>query len=316
MPQNTHLEALGAEAERLPEPAHGARDPQVIHQRAAELARTLTWLPNSPSSHTFAERSRALAHDLKPILAALERPAPKSPTSEDFRWLYDNGRLLYTELQNVTETLKSQAKIAHVRAPNGAVVPRVLALAEGFLEVVSYEFSEQEFTLFVEVFQQTTALQLRELWSLAPALKLALLEQIAARGGCLLNNPQDDSNGVSACVRSLRDVGQTTWKDVLEPLMVIHHVLCEDPAETYGRMDFESRDLYRSRVASIAEHSDCSELEVARAVVALAVDASRRTYEEPRIALRESHVGYYLVEKGEPLLHQKVHFRPPFGQKI
>jgi cyclic beta-1,2-glucan synthetase len=316
MPQNTHLEAISAEAERLPEPAHGVCDPQVIHEGAAELARTLTWLPNSPSSHTFAERSHALARDLKPIFAALERPAPKSPTSEDFRWLYDSGRLLYAELQNVAETLKSQAKIAHVRAPNGAVVPRVLALAEGFLEVVSCEFSEQEFTLFVEVFQQTTALQLRELWLLAPALKLALLEQIAARGKCLLKNPQDHSNGVSVCVRSLRDVGQTIWKDVLEPLMIIDHVLREDPADAYGRMDFESRDLYRNRVASIAEHSDCSELEVAKAAVALASDASRVTHDEPRIALRQSHVGYYLVEKGEPLLHQKVHFRPPFGQKI
>jgi cyclic beta-1,2-glucan synthetase len=316
MPQNTHLETISAEAERLPEPVHAAQDPQIIHQGAVELARTLTWLPNSPSSHTFAERSRVLAHDLKPIFTALELPAPELPISDDFRWLYDNGRLLYSELQNAERTLKSQAKIAHVRTPNGETVPRVLALAEGFLEVVSCEFSEQEFTLFLEVFQQTTPLQLRELWALVSALKLALLAQIAARGKRLLSDPNDDSQGVGICVRSLRDIGQTTWKDVLEPLMVIDRVLRQDPADAYGRMDFESRDLYRSRVSNIAEHSDFAEVEVAKAVVALAEEASRRTYKETRTALRESHVGYYLVDKGVPLLHQKVRFRPPFGQKI
>jgi len=234
MPQNAHLEAITAEMERLPEPVHATQNPQIIHEGAVELARTLTWLPNSPSSHTFAERSRVLAHDFKPIFTALELPAPEVPTSDDFRWLYDNSRLLYAELQNAVRALKSRAKITHVRTPNGETVPRVLALAEGFLEVVSYEFSEQEFTLFLEVFQQTTPLQLRELWTLVSVLKLVLLEQIAVRGKRLLSDPNDDSQGVGICVRSLRDIGQTTWKDVLEPLMVIDRVLAQDPADAYG----------------------------------------------------------------------------------
>jgi cyclic beta-1,2-glucan synthetase len=316
MPQNSHLEALSAENERLPEPVHAARSPQAIHEAAEKLAHALVWLPNSPCSHTFAERSSRLAHDLKPILTALDRPAPKSPISEDFRWLYENSRLLYTELQNVMAELKGHAKIAHARSPSGLIVPRSLALAEGFLEAVSYEFGEQEFSLFMEVFQRTTELQIRELWALAPALKLVLLQQIALRGRQLLEDPEVDSNGVGVCVRSLRDVGQTTWKDVLEPLMAIDHVLSQDPAEAYSRMDFDSRDLYRTRVANIAEYSDFSELEVARAARSLAELATHRTYEEPRCALRESHVGYYLVDKGAQLLHQKVRFRPPFKQKV
>jgi hypothetical protein len=316
MPQNTHLKTVSAETERLPEPVHASHDPQVIREAAVELARTLRWLPNFPSSHTFAERSRVLAHDFKPIFAALEVRAPEGPTSDDFRWLYDNGRLLYTELQNAARTFKSPAKIAHVRTPNGETAPRVLALAEGFLQAVSYEFSEPEFTLFVDVFQQTMALHLHELWTLVSALDLVLLEQIAALGKRLLSDPNGASRGVGTCVRSLRDIGQTTWKDALEPLMVVDRVLRQDPVGSYGAMDFESRDLYRQQVANIAEHSDFSELEVAKAVVALADEASRHTYEEPRTALRESHVGYYLLDAGTPLLHQKARFRPPLGQRI
>jgi len=316
MPQNTHLETISAETERLPDPVHAIHDPRVITEKAVELAQTLKWLPNSPSSHTFAERSRVLARDFKPIFAALELPAPEGPTCDDFRWLYDSGRLLYTELQNATRTLKPQAKIAHVRTPKQETVPRVLALAEGFLQAVSYEFSEPEFALFVDVFQQTTALQLHELWTLVSALNLVLLEQIAARGKSLLSDPNGPSRGVGMCVRSLRDIGQTSWKDALEPLMVIDRVLRQDPACAYGAMDFESRDLYRQQVASIAEHSDFSELEVAQAVVALADEASRNTYDEPRTALRESHVGYYLLDAGTRLLHEKVRFHPSLGQKI
>src|SRR5271155_781844 len=182
MPTNTHLETINAEAELLPERVHAPQDPQVIRQRAEELARTLAWLPNTPSSQTFAERCHALAHDLKPIFAALELPVPDSPISDDFRWLYDNERLLYTDLQDVVETLKSQATIPHVRTPKGETVPRVLALADGFLDAVSNEFTERDLVLFLEVFQQTTALQVRELWTIVAALKLVLLERIAVRG--------------------------------------------------------------------------------------------------------------------------------------
>ena len=55
MPENTHLETV-SETERLPEPVR-ATPPEAIHDAAEEFARALTWLPNTPSSHTFAERS-------------------------------------------------------------------------------------------------------------------------------------------------------------------------------------------------------------------------------------------------------------------
>jgi hypothetical protein len=316
MPQNTHLAAVTAELERLPEPEHAAQDPEVLHRKASELAASFTWLPAVPSSRTFAERSGALARELKPLLAALDGPLPELPISDDFRWLYENSPLLYSELQNATETLKSQAKITHVRKADGETVPRVLGIAEGFLEAVSYAFTEQEFSLFVEVFQQTTPLQVRELWMLVPVLKLALLEEVAARGSFLLKDPRDASHGAGLCVRSLRDIGQTTWKDVLEPLMLMDVVLQQDPAGAYSRMDFESRDLYRNRLSNIAEHSDCAELDVAKKLLKLAEEARQRTYADPRVALRESHVGYYLLDEGQERLHERVRFRAPFGQKV
>ena len=316
MPRNTHLEIITAEAERFPEPAREASISQTLREKAAELARSLAWLPNTSSSHSFRERCHALRGVLKPVLDALERPPAEPPVSDDFRWLYDHVRLLYAELQNMARTLKPLTKIPHVRTREGEIVPRIIALAEGFLHAASYQFGEQEFTLFLEVIQESTVLELRELWALVPALKLALLEEIAARGQGLIRDPRNESYGVGSCVRSLRDVAQTTWKDVLEPLILFDHVLRQDPAGCYPQMDFDSRDFYRKKLSNIAEHSDCTEMDVAREALALAQEACRCKYADPRVALRESHIGYYLLDKGTTLLHQRVGFRHPFGQKI
>jgi len=127
-----------------------------------------------------------------------------------------------------------------------------LALAEGFLETVSYAFTERDFTLFLEVFQQTTPLQVRELWMLVPVLKLILLEQVVARGKYVLKDPRDGSHGAGICMRSLAGYrAKPPWKDVLEPLMLMERILQKDPAGAYARMDFESRDLYRNRLSKI-----------------------------------------------------------------
>jgi cyclic beta-1,2-glucan synthetase len=316
MPQNTHLEIVTAEEEQLSGPALKTRNPETLRAQAEELAQSLNWLPNTPSSRVFAQRSARLIRAFKPIFRAVDGPPPETSVSDDYRWLYDNSRLAYTELHGTARALRQRAKTPHVRTASGEVTPRALALAEGYLAAVSYEFSEQEFAIFVEAFQETTVLKLKELVTVISTLKLAVLEQMAARAERLLTEPAADSQGIAVCMRSLRDLGQASWKDILEPLMVVGEVLRKDPADAYSQMDRESRELYRDKLINIAEHSDCSEMEVAQEALTLAKQAHQRTYADPRVGLRESHVGYYLVDKGTGLLQQKVGFRPPFIQKI
>src|SRR4051812_6057896 len=115
MPQNTHLKLMTAESERLNEVAHSIHAPEILHKKAEDFARNLTWLPSTSFSSTFDERIDAVTRALKPILEALDSPPPAPPISDDFRWLYDNGRLLYTELTNLPTVLKSRKKMPHVR---------------------------------------------------------------------------------------------------------------------------------------------------------------------------------------------------------
>ncbi|HYM07669.1 MAG TPA: hypothetical protein VEU11_14020, partial [Terriglobales bacterium] len=189
MPQNTHLELVSAEAERQAESPREAWDASALHSQAVELARQLGWVPSVRSSHTLKERVRALHRRLAPLLHAFRGPLPDKPVSDDFHWLHDNLRLVETELYGLRDAVKTIRKVPHVRRSDGVVVPRVAALAEGLLSATAYQFSEQAFSAYVEAYQETTVLKMKELWGLVSAMKLLLLEQIAARASQLPANP-------------------------------------------------------------------------------------------------------------------------------
>src|ERR1700733_12974321 len=118
------------------------------------------------------------------------------------------------------------------------------------------------------------------------------------------------------CVRSLRDTTQTSWKDLLEPLILFDAILRRDPGDVYARMDYESRNLYREKLSKIARRSDLAEMDVAREALLLAQQAVGKAYPDPRSRLRQSHIGYYLIGEGRELLSQKVGFKPDFIQSL
>ncbi len=316
MPQNTHLEIASAEAERLAETRkETAPDLDALGLAAADLGRRLVWLPGTHSSRFFIERYRALCRAFKPVLLAFQEPPPKKSVGDDFRWLNDNLRLLHADLRGTKEGFKLVRKLPHVRTPDGALAPRAVAVAAGFLAATGYEFNEDSFSSYVHAFQQNTVLKLVELWALVPALKLVLLEEIAARGSKVTADPEG-SYGVGVCVRSLRNIGETAWKDVLEPLILFDRILRQDPADAYARMDFESRDLYRGELANVAEHSDLTEMEVAAKALALARAAQLEKHASPRLEARRGHVGHYLLGEGAAALYARVGYQPPLGQRI
>ncbi|HSB76345.1 MAG TPA: hypothetical protein VLC12_11890, partial [Terriglobales bacterium] len=316
MPQNTHLEIVCAEAERWsehwPEPA---ADQSALRAEAARLAAGLTSLPTAGARRFFAQRCRRLRDRLKPLWSALDTPLPKEAISDDYRWLHDNARLLYSTLQDVTEMARGVKPLPQARRRDGEQLPRVVALSEGFLNATGYRFDERSFSAYVDAYQETTTLDLEELAALAFCLKLILLERVAEHAPRVLRDRQT-SCGVGACIHSLHDVGEISWKEVLEPLILFDRILREDPQCAYARMDFDSRDIYRKAVAKIARHSQHTEMDVALEALSLAREAWQRQYRDPRIAARHSHIGYYLVGRGSSVLKERTGFRPPVVEKI
>lgn len=316
MPQNTHLEIITGEAQRLPEPSPEKWDLEELREPARRLATRLACLPGVDIPRALFRRSKAVTAEFQPLFTALDSPPAEPPASEDLRWLYDNIRLMHAELQIMERDLQPRKKVPHVRTPEGKVIPRVLAIGEGFIEAASCHFTEQRFAVFLEAFQEVAVLDLCEHWVLVAALRLVLLEQILVRASQFVRGVTTDPKGIGTCIRSLRDLEHTTWKELAEPLILFDRILREDPAGCYPEMDFETRDLYRHKLSEIAGRSDFTEMEVARAAIDLAQEAADRPNDSSREALRTSHVGYYIVDKGTPLLHESVGYRAPFGQKV
>src|SRR6202049_450715 len=315
MPQNPDIETVHEEAEHRPEPLHHeASELKELSTHASELAHSLPLQPNVQSTEWIVKRRRALNKRLLPLLDALQTPTPKEPVSDDFRWLHDNVRLLYSELQATADSVKALSKIPHAYA-GGESVPRAAAVAQGFLQATAYVFSEAAFSYYLREFQQVSILNVRELWGMIPCMKLALLEEVANRGPRVLADKQS-LVGVGGCIRSLREIGETSWKEIIEPLVVFDEVLRKDPAGAYPDMDFESRELYRKKIVEIAEHCDFTEMEVAQRVLKLARNAEQQEQANARVKLRRSHVAYYLLAEGRDLLYNDVKFRPSIGSRI
>jgi hypothetical protein len=308
-----HIEFIGEEPDDRAKAPEAPQSFAELRSQAAELAHNLRWMPKVRTSPFFVDRARLLNRRVAIVLRRLNAP-PHTPMSEELETLRGNRTLLSGELQRYGDGPRPASGIAHVQTPGGEIVPRVFAIAKGLLVSTSYHYSAEAFSAYVEAFQESSVLEMQELWLLGSAVKLILLEEITIRAARVFEGIAGSE--IDVCLRSLREVGQTSWKDIVEPLILFDQVLRQDPAGVYADMDFDSRNLYRTEIVDIAQHSDCTEHEIAQAALNLAQEAHRQSYENPREAKRYAHIGYYLASDGVESLHQKVGFLAPVGQRV
>ncbi|AKL94015.1 glycosyltransferase [Clostridium aceticum] len=102
-------------------------------------------------------------------------------------------------------------------------------------------------------------------------------------------------------ITSLNVVATIDWNDIFESLSVVEEVLKDDPAGVYPKLDFDSRDYYRSHVEKIAKKLKEPETRVARKAVECSEDASQ-TYDGDK----RKHVGFYLLDEGRKTLFESL----------
>ncbi len=198
-----------------------------------------------------------------------------------------------------------------------AWVDRLQAMAEknpSRLVVVVAEMAESDVPIsssFVAEFCHRLSLQ-------SPVLHLARswLEQRLVEQGLTIEqlvqlesqNQAADQVSVSHSIASLRFLSAMDWKEFVEALSAVEVTLRSDPAGVYSEMDFATRDRYRHSVEFLARHSRLSETDVAQRAIRLAADGARQKGREDRIA----HVGFYLIDKGQPALESSAIVRWPW----
>ncbi|MEP6938730.1 MAG: glucoamylase family protein, partial [Rudaea sp.] len=102
-----------------------------------------------------------------------------------------------------------------------------------------------------------------------------------------------DQVSISNSINSLRLLSVADWTEFVEELSAVEATLRRDPAATYAGMDFASRDRYRHRIETLAKRNRLREQEVVDRVLELAGAAA-----QARQPIRQTHVGYYLIDDG------------------
>jgi cellobiose phosphorylase len=108
-----------------------------------------------------------------------------------------------------------------------------------------------------------------------------------------------DQVSIGNSINSLRFLNSTDWRQFVGEHSLVEQTLAGDPSGIYAEMDFATRDRYRHAVEGIARRSYLTEYDVARKAVQLAENHSREKPDE-----RAAHVGYYLVDRGRPVLER------------
>ncbi len=111
-----------------------------------------------------------------------------------------------------------------------------------------------------------------------------------------------DKVSIANSIASFRFLDSMDWKRFVEGTSVVEKALRSDPAGTYDKMDFATRDRYRHAVESIAKRSLLTEEDVANKAANLAREsATARGIDD-----RSAHVGFYLIDKGLPYLEREA----------
>lgn len=102
-------------------------------------------------------------------------------------------------------------------------------------------------------------------------------------------------------ITAFRDLSATDWNTLFEDVSLVEATLRRHPG--HARMDFASRNLYRSAVEELSRGSDRSETLLADMVVTRAANAAADT--------PAADPGWHLIDAGRAALERAVGFHPP-----
>jgi cyclic beta-1,2-glucan synthetase len=342
-----------------------------LDHAAREAAKAHSLQPPAPDAPKLTDHLAVLEDALRrahrQIAAAAQETLAISYASE---WLLDNFYVVEQALDQVEQDMPAgfYRKLPKLGADAPLPgYPRVYALAHTYLAREDYQVDPDRLVRYVLAYQRVQPLTLSEVWALPVMLRLVLLEVLTIGSAQITQTPdgagtlasieprfqsiaaaaeggarQEDT--VASAIPSLRQLDVHDWLKFSEQVSVVHHQLEDDPADVYSHMDFDTRNRYRSQVEELAAGSAATELDVARAAVALAAERASKQAAQPSLlqaagqsqgatasradtgrdgysGLRlmlppDCHVGYYLIDAGRRQLEAQLGYRAPVGTAL
>lgn len=286
--------------------------------RAAARAASQEWqVARAPQGDIFSRRIAAAQATYRQVFSELDkRPMPTYKPGEPLDPLLElreNPRLLQAAIDEMYSIRRRLMRLPVVVRSREGDEPRIVTVADTYLKAADSRWESDWVVWFLEEVQKADPLTLRELWAFPTAVKFLLVEEVLTQAKAQIDAPESFDLAAQGLLAArfdgIRNTIYANWAHMIEGLVVFNAVLRQDPVGAYPQMDFDSRERYRDRISEIARHSDLSELEVAQAALRLAQrPAPARMV--PRMAARRAHVGYYLIDKGFPLLAAEIGYRP------
>jgi cyclic beta-1,2-glucan synthetase len=285
--------AISPEAPRSAPPEHELSEFRSAGER---LARSFPLLNRRRRATRGADRARQVQVFLRQAIQSQE---------PNRAWLLENARLIRSAEKRSRDFRAGLSGLPAVKESFGLETARVCLIAREYLDRAENRYTDESFIALLRGYQQFAVLEMTEIWGLKPALELEVLDRLVRAGG----------ESWPDLLTSLRRIGETPWKDIFEAVSMVDRFLEQDPAGAYPRMEFDSRDSYRQEVATLAKYSPSSESEVAERAVKLAEEASAAS-DGSAAAVRTTHAGYYLVDRGRAALEAEIGYRPPIKRRV
>ncbi len=255
-------------------------------------------------------------------------PSDDLPVSHAGEWMLDNFYIVKQTLRQIKEDLPQHFldQLPKLEGTSLSGHTRIFALTREWVEYSQSQIDLIQSAAFVLNYQEVTPLTIGELWAFPIMLRIGILEQLVYAAAELTGMDAPKSliqienesvfpapaheTIIANCFLSLRLLASTDWKDFFEQTSHVEKILRDDPSNIYADMDFKTRNKYRSVIEELACNSESNEEDVAL----LAVEFARRVDENaPR---RESHIGFYLIDKGRAKLEKSIGYRLTLGVLI
>lgn len=248
----------------------------------------------------------------------------KDSFSSAAEWMLDNFYLVQQTCRQIREDMPPgfYRRLPKISAGTFNGYPRVYGIAQELLTTSEMHLDIDRVKRFIHLYQDLTPLTMGELWALPVMLRLGLLEFLAQavcritglpRGepaaAATLPHTLPEEKIVVNCIISLRMLASQDWQLFFEDVSRVEHILRDDPASVYARMDRETRDRYRKVIEQLAFATSEDEQHVAREAIGLAQANALAT-------ARTAHVGYYLTDAGRSLLETKVGYHVPLSTRV
>lgn len=290
---------------------------QIPEALTRALEEVLQWTPVKPSKASLKSIEGhwdVIADQLNQVATALQ-VAPQKPIAspEITKLISENLSMMRLALLESRAGIQNAKKLPYVQKSGAQVsIPRSFALALVYLQATGCYFNQQGFARFVKAVQEKISVLASEIWNLKPFLELMLLQQIGEQLSYLISEQTDSAAPATrsallvSMLNSLLRVTTLEWKAFFQNVCLVESILRTDPAGAYEKMDYESRDSYRTAIAQLSVRSQLPEADVARKAIELAGAAAQHGPTHSRLHERRSHVGYYLVGPGKPDLMQEI----------